>query len=67
MGVNEDRIESLEKEVSQLRKENAELKKDEEKLLDSEVKLRALLDGSPVCNKIVGLDSRLLFIPATTR
>jgi PAS domain S-box-containing protein len=39
-----------------------ERKKAEEALRDSEIKNRALLEGSPVCNKIIDLDSRLLYM-----
>ena len=37
-------------------------KRAEEKLRDSEIKSRALLEGSPVCNKILDLDSRLQYM-----
>ncbi|MHC5061775.1 MAG: PAS domain S-box protein [Planctomycetota bacterium] len=39
-----------------------ERKQAEEALRSSEMKSRALLEGSPVCNKIIDLDSRLLYM-----
>ena len=33
-------------------------------LRDSEIKCRTMLEGSPVCNKIISLDSRLLYMSA---
>ena len=41
-----------------------ERKRAEEALRDSEMKSRALLEGSPVCNKVIDLDSRLLYMSA---
>ena len=41
-----------------------ERKQTEDRLRDSEIRNRALLDGSPVCNKIIDLDSRLLYMSA---
>ena len=41
-----------------------ERKRTEEQLRDSEIRNRALLDGSPVCNKIIDLDSRLRYMSA---
>ncbi len=39
-------------------------KQAERELRDAETRTRTLLDGSPVCNKIIDLDSRLLFMSA---
>ncbi len=39
-----------------------ERKQTEEALRDSEIRTRALLDGSPICNKIIDLDSRLRYM-----
>ncbi len=41
-----------------------ERKRAEEALRDSEMKSRALLEGSPVCNKVIDLDSRLQYMSA---
>ncbi len=41
-----------------------ERKRAQEALRDSEMKSRALLEGSPVCNKVIDLDSRLLYMSA---
>jgi two-component system cell cycle sensor histidine kinase/response regulator CckA len=41
-----------------------ERKQAEKALRDSEIRSRTLLDGSPVCNKIIDLDSRLLYMSA---
>lgn len=42
----------------------SEHKKTEKALCELEIRSRALLDGSPVCNKIIDLDSRLLYMSA---
>lgn len=39
-------------------------KQTEEALLDAEIRSRTLLEGSPVCNKIIDLDSRLQYMSA---
>jgi len=41
-----------------------ERKRAEEALRDSEIRNRTLLEGSPVCNKIIDLDSRLVYMSA---
>ncbi len=41
-----------------------EHKRVEAALRDSEIRSRTLLEGSPVCNKIISLDSRLLYMSA---
>jgi len=59
---------SLEKRVEErtvsLKEEVFERKQTEVLLRDSETKSRALLEGSPVCNKIIDLDSRLVYMSA---
>ena len=41
-----------------------ERKQAEEALRNAEIRSRTLLEGSPVCNKIIDLDSRLLYMSA---
>jgi PAS domain S-box-containing protein len=45
----------------------SERKKSENELRNSETRIRALLDGSPICNKIIDLDSRLRYMSAAGR
>ena len=52
---NHEQIERLEANV-------ATHERTEELLRDSEMRNRGLLEGSPVCNKIIDMDSRLVYI-----
>ncbi|MBT5497895.1 MAG: PAS domain-containing protein [Alphaproteobacteria bacterium] len=52
---NREQIERLEANV-------ATHERTEELLRDSEMRNRALLEGSPVCNKIIDMDSRLVYM-----
>lgn len=49
-------------QIAALEFEVAEHKRTADLLRDSEMRNRALLEGSPVCNKIIDLDSRLVYM-----
>lgn len=49
-------------QITKLEASIAEHKQTEELLRVSEMRNRALLEGSPVCNKIIDLDSRLVYM-----
>lgn len=49
-------------QIEQLKAKVAEHTEIENLLRDSEMRNRALLEGSPVCNKIIDLDSRLVYM-----
>jgi len=53
----EDRIMAVVRDIT-------ERKRAEEELRASEIRSRTLLEGSPVCNKIIDLDSRLRYMSA---
>ncbi|MEE8460036.1 MAG: PAS domain-containing protein [Phycisphaerales bacterium] len=55
---------SFSRMVSGLRGMEEDRKRAEAELRESETRSRALLEGSPVCNKIIDLDSRLQYMSA---
>ena len=60
----EERTAELTQSNTRLQQEVAERQQVEDALRDAEIRNHTLLDGSPVCNKIIDLDCRLLYMSA---